>query len=186
LLLKVGPKVETSLAQIPKLETLAYLFNSICFNQKMSDKHPPPPTKKFKQTSQHSFFNTSNNMERRTPLADISNNARQVRMPVVRHRQTSPITSLPPPANIAQPIAPLVGPPAVSSLLYTLPARVRGRKYVARAPYTLFETGEGVKNACLDPAHVIGLDGKATHLSFQIASWQTVHALITDFDLVPS
>ena len=55
--------------------------------------------------------------------------------------------------------------------LFTLPANVAGRNYVGGVPYELFETASASKKACLDPAPVIRLDGKAIHLSFEIASW---------------
>jgi hypothetical protein len=73
---------------------------------------------------------------------------------------------LPPPAAVPGPILP---PPVVQ--LFTLPCNSAGRNYIARVPYELFKTAESSKKACLNPAPVIGLDGKATHLSFQIASW---------------
>lgn len=58
--------------------------------------------------------------------------------------------------------------------LFTLPANVAGRNYVGGVPYELFETASASKKACLDPAPVIGLDGKAIHLYFEIASWDVM------------
>ena len=75
----------------------------------------------------------------------------------------------PPPLPVAVP-APVI-PPAQ---LFTLPCNSAGRNYIADVPYELFKTALSSKKACLDPAPVIGLDGRATHLSFQIASWETM------------
>jgi hypothetical protein len=73
----------------------------------------------------------------------------------------------PPPPPVVVPVIPPVK-------LFTLPCNSAGRNYVARVPYELFKTAESSKKACLNPAPVIGLDGKATHLYFEIASWSVM------------
>ena len=52
--------------------------------------------------------------------------------------------------------------------LFTLPCNSAGRNYVAGVPYEVFKSAESSKKACLNPAPVIGLDGKAAHLYFEM------------------
>ncbi|KAJ3112480.1 hypothetical protein HK100_002318 [Physocladia obscura] len=93
------------------------------------------------------------------------------------HQLPSPPAALPivpqePPAPPAPTVAPVPPPP----VLYTLPAKVKGRVYVPRVPYQLFETAEASNESCLEPPPVFGLDGRATHLYFEIASWGVMWA----------
>jgi hypothetical protein len=58
--------------------------------------------------------------------------------------------------------------------LFTLKCNSKKRTYVPGIPYTIFKTATKSKDAQLEPAPVIGPDGKATHLYFEVASWHTV------------
>jgi hypothetical protein len=75
----------------------------------------------------------------------------------------------PPPLPVDVP-----GPILETAQLLTLPCNSAGRNYIADIPYELFKTADASKKASLDPAPVIGLDRKAIHLSFEIASWDVM------------
>lgn len=98
------------------------------------------------------------------------------------HQLPSPPTSIPSaPQEPRTPLPPPPPPPAGPALpipirRFTLESlnNTRNRPYVVGVPYDLSLTAESSKDACLEPAPVIGLDGQATHLSFQIASWETM------------
>jgi hypothetical protein len=78
----------------------------------------------------------------------------------------------------AQPISPVsvsvTGPVRSTIQQFTLSCTSAGRNYITGIPYELFETADSSKEASLDPAPVIGLDGKAIHLSFKIVSWDVM------------
>ncbi|KAJ3125259.1 JmjC domain-containing histone demethylation protein 1 [Physocladia obscura] len=105
---------------------------------------------------------SGDNMMRKLPSAD--NNQSDLLIQFDRHE---PFPCPPPPPP---PHAPVPPPP----ILYTLLAKVKGRVYVPRGPYQLFETAKSSDEACLERPPVFGLDGRATHLYFEIASWEVM------------
>ncbi|KAJ3119522.1 hypothetical protein HK100_000274 [Physocladia obscura] len=92
-------------------------------------------------------------------------------LPLVPHEPASS----PPPPPPSPPAGPALPLPIRRLTLESL-NNTRKRPYVVNVPYDLSFTAESSKNTCLEPAPVIGLDGKATHLSFEIASWETMWA----------
>ncbi|KAJ3119624.1 hypothetical protein HK100_000221 [Physocladia obscura] len=90
-------------------------------------------------------------------------------LPIVPHEPASS----PPPPPPSPPAGPALPLPIRRLTLESL-NNTRNRPYVVGIPYDLFLTAESSKDACLEPAPVIGLDGQATHLSFEIASWETM------------
>jgi hypothetical protein len=57
--------------------------------------------------------------------------------------------------------------------LFTLKCYRKKRTYVPDIPYIIYKTATKSKEARMEPAPVIGPDGKATHLFFEVA-WHTV------------
>jgi hypothetical protein len=53
------------------------------------------------------------------------------------------------------------------------------RKYLPDVPYDLNKIAPKSKYARLEPAPILGPDGKAIHLNFEVASWNTVMAELT-------
>ncbi|TPX57297.1 hypothetical protein CcCBS67573_g09267 [Chytriomyces confervae] len=97
------------------------------------------------------------------------------------HQLPSPPAALPlvpqePPAPPPPPPPPADPASLLPICRFTLESlnNIRKRPYVVNVPYDLSLTAESSKKACLEAAPVIGLDGKATHLSFEVASWETM------------